>query len=486
MAATAEPEHIRALREAVALSPENPPLRQALADALLAAGFIPEAVREYRAGLALAPDHPALRFGLARAFQADGKSGQALVVVEDLVGRPDAPPRAFVLHARLLAAAGEIGPAVEQYKRGVARDPAAADPEFAARLGIRADVRRGADRSENASPDAAPWHAAEASAAGPRGDDENDDHGDDDEISDGRVRAAWQSADDAPAAEVERPRTSFADVGGMESLKEEIRLKIIHPLTHAEMFKAYGKGVGGGILMYGPPGCGKTHLARATAGEVNAAFIAVGIHEVLEMWIGSSERNLHGLFEQARRNAPCVLFFDEVDALGASRADMKASAGRHLINQFLAELDGVQAGNEGVLVLGATNAPWHLDTAFRRPGRFDRILFVPPPDAPARAAILRLKLRGKPVEDVDYDAAARKAEGFSGADLAAVVDLAVEHKLREAMQSGVPTPIRTRDLLAAIAARRPTTREWFATARNYALYSNEGGTYDDVARYLGL
>jgi transitional endoplasmic reticulum ATPase len=252
------------------------------------------------------------------------------------------------------------------------------------------------------------------------------------------------------------------------------------------MFKAYGKSIGGGILMYGPPGCGKTHLARATAGEVKAGFISVGIHDVLDMWIGNSERNLHSLFEQARRNAPCVLFFDEVDALGASRTDMKTSAGRHLINQFLSELDGVKASNEGVLILGATNAPWHLDSAFRRPGRFDRILFVPPPDAPARAGVLRLQLRGKPQEDLDYDAVAKKCDGFSGADLKAVVDITIENKLREAMKSGTPTPIRTKDLVTAAGTQKATTREWFATAKNYALYSNQGGTYDDILKYLKL
>ena len=181
-----------------------------------------------------------------------------------------------------------------------------------------------------------------------------------------------------------------------------------------------------------------------------------------------------------------MLFFDEVDALGASRTDMKTSAGRHLINQFLSELDGVKASNEGVLILGATNAPWHLDSAFRRPGRFDRILFVPPPDAPARACILRLQLRGKPHEDVDYDAVAKKCDGFSGADLKAVVDITIEAKLRDAMKSGTPTPIRTKDLIASIGAQKATTREWFATAKNYALYSNQGGTYDDILKYLKI
>src|SRR5439155_12031124 len=196
---------------------------------------------------------------------------------------------------------------------------------------------------------------------------------------------------------------NFQDVGGMGHVKEEIRMKIIHPLTHPELYKAYGKAIGGGILMYGPPGCGKTHLARATAGEVHAGFIAVGINDVLEMWIGQSERNLHETFERARAHKPCVLFFDEVDALGASRSDLRHSTGRQLINQFLAELDGVQSSNDGVLILAATNAPWHLDAAFRRPGRFDRIVFVPPPDAPARAAILRILLKGKPVQTPDLD-----------------------------------------------------------------------------------
>ena len=122
------------------------------------------------------------------------------------------------------------------------------------------------------------------------------------------------------------------------------------------------------------------------------------------MWIGNSERNLHALFEQARDNKPCVLFFDEVDALGASRSDMQHSGGRHLINQFLAEMDGIAVEQRRPADPGGDQRPWHLDPAFRRPGRFDRMLFVPPPDAAARAAILRILCRGKPVQDIDYDA----------------------------------------------------------------------------------
>jgi len=459
------------LREAVRLSPKNVPLRRALAEALLGRGHYAEAETELRAALQVAPDDVGLKFGLARAFHQQGKRSHALVLLEDLVRVESAPGKAFVLYARLLAGIGEVEQAVEQYRRGVARDPAAADPEFAARHGIR-PVKEAAESEADADED------TEVLYPGPEDED--------DELLDGKIREAWEGPAEESLPEIERPKITFADVGGMEALKEEIRLKIIHPITHAELYKAYGKTAGGGILMYGPPGCGKTHLARATAGEIKAGFISVGIHDVLDMWIGNSERNLHQLFDQARRNAPCVLFFDEVDALGASRSDMKSSAGRHLINQFLSELDGVKSANEGVLILGATNAPWHLDSAFRRPGRFDRILFVPPPDVPARADILRLLVKGKPMEDVDFESVAKKCDGFSGADLKAVVDITVETKLRDAMKTGVPTPIRTKDLVSSAGQQKATTREWFATARNYALYSNQGGVYDDILKYMKL
>jgi SpoVK/Ycf46/Vps4 family AAA+-type ATPase len=440
---------VEALREALRHSPQNVPLRQHLADTLLAHNRGQEAEKEYRETLALAPDNLALQLGLARAFHQQGKQSHALALVESLVQKSDAPARAFLLHARLLVGVGEVEQAVRQYRRAVELDSTAADSTFAARLGI--------DAREEES-----------------------------EVVEGRVRAATEDEPSSPLAEIERPKIAFKDVGGMEQLKEEIQLKIIHPLAHPELYKAYGKPIGGGILMYGPPGCGKTHLARATAGEIKAGFIAVGINDVLDMWIGNSERNLHELFESARRNRPCVLFFDEVDALGASRSDMRHHAGRQLINQFLAEMDGVKASNEGVLILAATNAPWHLDSAFRRPGRFDRILFVPPPDGVARAAILRLQCHGKPSEDIDFDHLGKRTDNFSGADLKAVIDVAVEGKLREAMKTGIPKPLTTRDLAAAAATLKPTTREWFATARNYALYSNQGGIYDDILQFLKL
>jgi transitional endoplasmic reticulum ATPase len=244
--------------------------------------------------------------------------------------------------------------------------------------------------------------------------------------------------------------------------------------------------VGGCVLLYGPPGCGKTLLSKATAGEIKANFIALGLHQILDMWIGNSEKNMHEVFELARKNAPTVLFFDEVDALAADRRDLRQSAGRNLINQFLSEMDGADSQNDGVLILGATNAPWHIDAAFRRPGRFDRTLFVPPPDEPARASIIEVMAAKKPISELDPKALAKKTEGFSGADVKAVFDLATEGVLNDAMKTGRVIPLTTKDLIKATGRHKPTTRAWFESAKNYALYANQGGFYDDVLKHLGL
>jgi SpoVK/Ycf46/Vps4 family AAA+-type ATPase len=278
----------------------------------------------------------------------------------------------------------------------------------------------------------------------------------------------------------------FADLGGMEEVKENIRMKIIHPLKNPELFAAYGKKAGGGVLLYGPPGCGKTLLARATAGEVEATFFSIGLHSVLGMWVGQSEQKLHGIFELARKTAPSVLFFDEIDALAADRRDMRHSASRGLINQFLDELDGSRASNEGVLILGATNAPWHVDGAFMRPGRFDRLVFVPPPDEEARREIVGIHSRGKPMVGFDCAALAKRTVGFSGADLKAIFDLATESALTEAMRKGAVVPVSGKMLLNASKQVKPSTRKWFESAKNHAIYANESGFYDDVLVYLGL
>ena len=168
----------------------------------------------------------------------------------------------------------------------------------------------------------------------------------------------------------------------------------------------------------------------------------------------------------------------------SKRADFNSASGRQLINQFLAELDGVEGNNEGILVLGATNAPWHVDPAFRRPGRFDDVLFVPPPDADARREILRIHLRDRPVGKIDLGRLVSATDAFSGADLKGLVDRAVERSLMSALRDGKIRPLETNDLATAAKELVPTTREWFATVRNYVLYANQSGLYDAVRPYL--
>ncbi len=278
----------------------------------------------------------------------------------------------------------------------------------------------------------------------------------------------------------------FDDVGGMQKVKEEIDLKIIKPLLHKDLYKAYGKKIGGGILLYGPPGCGKTHIAKATAGEIDANFINIGINDILDMWLGNSEKNLHEIFETARRHKPCVIFIDEIDALGANRNDINKTAGRTVINQFLAELDGINSDNDGILVLGATNAPWYIDPAFRRPGRFDRIIFVAPPDEEARKNIFQIQLKEKPVEKIDFKTLSKKTANFSGADIMSSIDIAIENKLQESFKDGIPKPLNTKDISRAISKMKPSTKEWFSSAKNYALYANDSGLYDDILKYLKI
>ncbi len=426
-------EQLRGLREALAHSPDNPPLMRLLAAALADAGRYGEAEDAWRALVTRQPSDLEARLGLARCYFAVGKDKPAAVVCEEILSEVSDHAQANLLLARCRYRLGDLAEAGTAYRAAKTRDGAICEPALEDLL--------------------------------------------DTPVSELSEDGLYQ---------VERPATNFAQVGGMEAVKEDVRMKIIHPLAHPDLFRAYGKAAGGGLLLYGPPGCGKTHLARATAGEVDAHFMSVGITDILDIWIGSSESNLAQVFAQARSHTPCVLFFDEVDALAANRRDLRQSAGRQVINQFLAELDGIDALNDGLLVMAATNAPWHLDPAFRRPGRFDKVLFVPPPDTAARAAILRVLLAGKPTEQVDVERIAAKTAHFSGADLLGVIDRATETRLRAALASGRPEPLRTKDLMAQVKQSRPTTREWLASARNHAMYANQDGVYDDVLAYLDI
>ncbi|MBI1307499.1 MAG: AAA family ATPase [Bacteroidetes bacterium] len=431
---------IDSLREALSHSPDNHPLRLLLAETLSGMNRLDEAEEEFLQ-LLRSSKEVRIKTGLARVFFKKGNYSACNVILEEVIDDGINDVDVLILYAKGLLKENEIGRAAEAYQKALSIDPDFYDEELDQQLRVRGSFNE-------------------------------DDEDFDDEDEESRF--------------LQKPDINFSDVGGMDAVKKEIELKIIRPLMHPELYKAYGKKMGGGILLYGPPGCGKTYIAKATAGQVNAKFISVGLNEILDMWIGNSEKNLHNIFELARRNAPCVLFFDEIDALGASRSDMKQSAGRHLINQFLQELDGIDNNNEGILILGATNTPWNLDPAFRRPGRFDRIIFVPPPDEVGRESILKLKLKDKPTGTVDYKQIAQKTANYSGADIDALIDIAIEHKLESSFSDGIPKPLETKDFVLASKQHKASTVEWFSTAKNFAMFANDSGLYDDILTWLKI
>jgi AAA+ superfamily predicted ATPase len=416
------------LRKAVEAMPHDVPLRTHLATMLMSAGLRDEAVRQVGAILQLDP-------GNAAAL--------ALLTGQQSPGGP-APQPTGPAHP----AVGQAGPSREQVR---GRQPGGGlDDSF--------DWSMAESEIGDALP---PMFVSEGAADA----DESDDPA-------------------ARAFDVEQSGLRLADVAGMTEVKQRLEAAFLAPMRNPELRRLYGKSLRGGLLLYGPPGCGKTFIARAVAGELGARFMAVSFADIIDMFVGQSERNLHELFGVARRNAPCVLFLDEVDALGQKRTQLRNTPMRSAVNQLLLELDDIAQSNEGVFLLAATNHPWDVDSALRRPGRFDRTLLVLPPDQDAREAVFRHHLRQRPVAGIDLNRLARATDGYSGADIAHICETAAERALLDSVRLGTPRMIGQPDLDAAIAEVRPSLGPWFETARNVALFANEGGAYDDLAAYL--
>lgn len=296
--------------------------------------------------------------------------------------------------------------------------------------------------------------------------------------------------DDSAAAsaslwDAERPAVTLADVAGLAEVKRHLDTAFLTPLRNPELAAAFGQKPGGSLLMYGPPGCGKTFIARAIAGDLGASFIHVTLADLLSKWIGESEKAIQSVFRHARAAAPCVIFFDEFDALGGRRTSGGggSQAMRMLVTQLLEELDGVASANDGVYFLAATNRPWDIDSALRRPGRIDKTVLVLPPDAVARAAIVQGALDGKPVDDVDVVAVAAATEGFSGADLSHLTTTVLQQAMVESMSKGELVPVTTDALLAAVGGITPSTMSWFDQVAPVLEYGVDDGTFDQLRAY---
>ncbi|MFE6712475.1 ATP-binding protein [Streptomyces sp. NPDC057695] len=434
-------------------------------------------IRSLRAAVAAAPGDVPLRLHFAELLLSEGRNDEAVaeaaVALQHAPG--DADARALMVRAMGLPPAAGAAPAVSAPEPAARPEPPAAEP--AARPEPPAGPAPAA-AGEAPAGSSFDWDAAEEQVqdvVGPRF------------LEDPQAAEGSGAAGDVDAWDVDAPgAVRLADVGGMDEVKDRLEAAFLAPMRNPELRRLYGKSLRGGLLLYGPPGCGKTFIARAVAGELGANFLTVSLSDVLDMWIGASEKNIHDIFETARRQAPCVVFLDELDALGAKRSRTHHSGLRNVVNQLLTELDGISggAGNEGVFVLAATNVPWDVDIALRRPGRLDRTLLVLPPDATAREAILRYHLRERPIEAVDLGKLVKATEDFSGADLAHVCETAAEAALLDSARSGSVRLITTKDLLGAAKQLKPSTEPWFAAARNVAMFANEGGLYDDLLAHL--
>lgn len=237
---------------------------------------------------------------------------------------------------------------------------------------------------------------------------------------------------------VEVPDVTWDDIGGLEDVKKNLQEMILYPIEHPDKFHKFGMQPSKGVLFYGPPGCGKTLLAKAVAHECSSNFISIKGPELLTMWFGESEANVREVFDKARGAAPCVLFFDELDSVGTARGSSQGDAGGagdRVLNQLLTEMDGVGA-KKNLFFIGATNRPDILDEALIRPGRLDQLIYIPLPDKPSRVNVLKAVLRKSPIApNVNLDFLADLTDGFTGADLTELCQRATKAAIRESIEA---------------------------------------------------
>jgi transitional endoplasmic reticulum ATPase len=289
---------------------------------------------------------------------------------------------------------------------------------------------------------------------------------------------AGEGEEGGPSAEdwvvKEKPNIHFTDIAGLEDVKQEIYLKMIYPFHHPELAQRYGIDVGGGMLLFGPPGTGKTMMAKAIACELDATMFVISPAQIMSKWVGEAEQNVRKLFDAAKAEDKSVIFMDEVEALVPKRRDQQSAVMQRVVPQILQELEGFdRKAGRALMFLGATNEPWQLDTAIMRPGRLDAKVYVPLPDAEARFRLFEIYLGKRPLaDDVDFAKLVELTDGYSGADIKAVASRSATRPFLESVAGAEPRSICMRDVLAVLEEMPPSVspkdsrkyEEWAANA----------------------
>jgi len=280
----------------------------------------------------------------------------------------------------------------------------------------------------------------------------------------------------------EKPDIKFSDIAGLEEVKENIKKAIVYPFKHPEEYKYFGVKPGGGILLYGPPGCGKTMLAAASASECDAVFINLKISDIKDKYVGESEKKIKEVFNLARQHERAIIFFDEIDALAGERSGSKEGHERSLVNELLAQMDGMET--KGVekryLVLAATNLPWDVDIALRRAGRFDTTVFIPQPDFEARKKIFEMSLKDKPTS-VDLSKLSKMTDGFASAEIVDICNKAAEIPLMEVIDKKKPRrDITLKDFEKVIRKRKTLLTSWYPKALKELEKTEEAEIFEEL------
>jgi len=434
-----DPELLEGLEAAVAASPHNVPLRLHLGSLLLKAGRPADALEQCAAVLLQVPDHR----------DALDLAASATMAVE--------PPRWAGDRIERGAPAGRAPPG-----------PAGGRPGLeSVRERLRAPV-------PPAGPPAAEEPARLDGESGGSAEDQD---------PEGQERAEQVAALlGGFGLQIEPAGVTFADVGGMTSVKQWLLDAVPGSQVELSPRRRLERALRGGLLEYGPPGCGKTFVARAVAGELGVSFFPVDLGRLLDQRPGEGQRSLHEVFQAARLSAPCLLYLDQLDALGDGPGTPQRSFSRGVVEQLVAELQAMWEESGDVTVVAASENPWDVDPLLR--DRLSRRLLVLPPDREAREAIIWQALGDYPVADLNLAALAGRTEGFSATDLITLSDSAVEIATERSLASGRDRPVGMDDFNRSLLRVRPSPPAWLALARDFVLYAGHGGVYDDLLAYL--